>query len=234
MTVSIKYEDEYTVPYPYGADIAVYLNTFAEKLYIREYHGNFIPENEWNGIDFAWGVPTDILSEGYNELMNDIKRYATRIVESDDKYERLELVNEVQDIIDNFDFEPYEVMTLSPGDDLLTDYYPYTEVSPAGLRDIVSEGMINTDGNEPIYFPDSPSEYEESLMYSIAYHVESIVRNGTEQVSKFLQKIRNVYTKDGYASEFEKTLLPFLEEQYLIRNVNGKWYLNRTDEVLNL
>ena len=234
MTVSIKYEDEYTVPYPYGTNIGVYLDTSAEKLYIREYFGNTIPADEWNGIDFAWGVPTDILSEGYNELMNDIKRYATRIVESDDKYERLELVDEVQDIIDNFDFEPYEVMTLSPGDDNLTYYYPYTEVSPAGLRDIVSEGMINTDGNEPIYFPDSPYDYEESLMYSIASHVESIARNGAEQVSKFLQKIRNVYTKDGYAPEFEKTLLPFLEEQYLIRNINGKWYLNRTDEALNL
>ena len=94
--------------------------------------------------------------------------------------------------------------------------------------------MINTDGDYAIYFPDSPDEYEEVLMYSIASHVESIARNGTEQVSKFLQKIRNVYKKDGYAFEFEKTLLPFLEEQYLIRNVNGKWYLNRTDEVLNL
>lgn len=234
MTVSIKYEDDYSVPYPYGTVIGVYLDTLAKKLYIREYFGNVIPEDEWNGIDFAWGVPTDILGDGYNALMNEIKRYATRIVDSDDKYERLELVDEVQDIIDNFDFEPYEVMTLSTSDDIVTYYYPYTEISPTGLRDIVSEGMINIDGDFAIYFPDSPDDYEEVLMYSIASHVESIARNGTEQVSKFLQKIRNVYKKDGYASEFEKTLLPFLEEQYLIQNVNGKWYLNRTDEVLNL
>ena len=234
MTVSIKYEEEWTVPYPYGTNIRMYLNTFAEKLYIREYLGNSMSANEWNGTDFAWGVPTDILGEGYNALMDDIKRYATRIVESDDKYERLELVGKVQTIIDDFDFEPYEVMTLSTDDDNVTYYYPYTEISPAGLRDIVSEGMINTDGDYAIYFPDSPDEYEEVLMYSIASHVESIVRNGTEQVSKFLQKIRNVYKKDGYASEFEKTLLPFLEEQYIIRNANGKWYLNRTDGVLDI
>ena len=234
MTVSIKYEEEWSVPYPYGTNIRMYLNTFAEKLYIREYLGNSMSANEWNGTDFAWGVPRDILGEGYNALMDDIKRYATRIVESDDKYERLELVDKVQTIIDDFDFEPYEVMTLSTDDDNVTYYYPYTEISPAGLRDIVSEGMINTDGDYAIYFPDSPDEYEEVLMYSIASHVESIVRNGTEQVSKFLQKIRNVYKKDGYASEFEKTLLPFLEEQYIIRNANGKWYLNRTDGVLDI
>ena len=234
MTVSIKYEDEWSVPYPYGTNIRMYLNTFAEKLYIREYLGNSMSANEWNGTDFAWGVPRDILGEGYNALMDDIKRYATRIVESDDKYERLELVDKVQDIIDNFDFEPYEVLTLRSNDDNLTYYYPYTEISPAGLRDIVSEGMINTDGDFVIYFPDSPDEYEESLMYSIASYIESIDHNGAEYVSKFLQKIRDVYKKDGYASEFEKTFLPFLEEQYLIRHVNGKWYLNRTDEILNL
>lgn len=233
MTVSIKYEDEYTVPYPYGADIAVYLNTFAEKLYIREYHGNSMSANEWNGTDFAWGVPRDILGEGYNALMDDIKRYATRIVESDNKHERLELVDKVQTIIDNFDFEPYEVMTLSSNDDNLTYYYPYTEISPAGLRDIVSEGMINTDGDFVIYFPDSPDEYEESLMYSIASYIESIDHNGAEYVSKFLQKIRDVYKKDGYASEFEKTFLPFLEKQYVIQNVNGK-YLDYMDEVLDI
>ena len=233
MTVSIKYEEEWSVPYPYGTNIGVYLDTSSEKLYIREYFGNTIPADEWNGIDFAWGVPRDILGEGYNDLMDDIKRYATLIVESDDKYERLELVDKVQTIIDNFDFEPYEVLTLSSDDDNLTYYYPYTEFSPAGLRDIVSEGMINTDGNEPIYFPDSPDEYEESLMYSIASYIESIEHNGVEYVSKFLQKIRNVYKKDGYASEFEKTLLPFLEEQYIIQNVNGK-YLNDMDEVLDI
>ena len=234
MTVSIKYEEEWSVPYPYGTNIAVYLNTFAEKLYIREYHGNSISANEWNGTDFAWGVPIDILGEGYNALMDDIKRYATRIVESDNKHERLELVDKVQTIIDNFDFEPYEVMTLSSNDANLTYYYPYTDVSPTFLRDIVSEGMINTDGDEIIYFPDSPDEYEEAMMYSIASHIESIAHHGAEYVSKFLQKIRNMYKADGYSSEFEKTFLPFLEEQYLIRHVNGKWYLNRTDEVLNL
>ena len=233
MTVSIKYEEEWTVPYPYGTNIRMYLNTFAEKLYIREYLGNSMSANEWNGTDFAWGVPRDILGEGYNALMDDIKRYATRIVESDDKYERLELVDKVQTIIDNFDFEPYEVVTLTSNDDNLAYYYPYTEISPAGLRNIVSEGMINTDGDEPIYFPDSPDEYEEAMMYSIASYIESIDHNGAEYVSKFLQKIRNVYKKDGCASEFEKTFLPFLEKQYIIQNVNGK-YLDYMDEVLDI
>ena len=233
MTVSIKYEDEWSVPYPYGTNIRVYLDTSAEKLYIREYFGNAVPADEWNGIDFAWGVPRDILGEGYNALMDDIKRYATRIVESNDKYERLELLDKVQDIINNFDFEPYEVLTLRSNDDNLTYYYPYTEISPAGLRDIVSEGTINTDGDFAIYFPDSPDEYEESLMYSIASYIESIDHNGAEYVSKFLQKIRNVYKKDGYASEFEKTFLPFLEKQYIIQNVNGK-YLDYMDEVLDI
>ena len=233
MTVSIKYEEEWSVPYPYGTNIGVYLDTSSEKLYIREYFGNTIPADEWNGIDFAWGVPRDILGEGYNDLMDDIKRYATLIVESDDKYERLELVDKVQTIIDNFDFEPYEVLTLRSNDDNLTYYYPYTEISPTGLRNIVSEGMINTDGDFVIYFPDSPDEYEESLMYSIASYIESIDHNGAEYVSKFLQKIRNVYKKDGYASEFEKTFLPFLEKQYIIQNVNGK-YLDYMDEVLDI
>ena len=233
MTVSIKYEEEWSVPYPYGTNIGVYLDTSSEKLYIRKYFGNTIPADEWNGIDFAWGVPRDILGEGYNDLMDDIKRYATLIVESDDKYERLELVDKVQTIIDNFDFEPYEVLTLRSNDDNLTYYYPYTEISPTGLRNIVSEGMINTDGDFVIYFPDSPDEYEESLMYSIASYIESIDHNGAEYVSKFLQKIRNVYKKDGYASEFEKTFLPFLEKQYIIQNVNGK-YLDYMDEVLDI
>lgn len=234
MTISIKYEDEWSVPYTYGTHIAIYLDTLAETLGIREYNGNFVPEDEWNGISFAWGVPTDIVGNGYNDLMDDIKRYATQIVDSDDKYERLALVDKVQTIIDEFDFEPYAVLTLSSDDDNLTYYYPYTEISPSFLRDIVSEGMINTDGNETIYFPDNPAEYEEAMMYAIASHIERIERNGVEQVSKFLQKIRDVYKTDGYASEFEKTLLPFLEEQYIIQNVNGKWYLNYMNEILDI
>ena len=51
-----------------------------------------------------------------------------------------------------------------------------------------------------------------------------------EEICDYLSRIYSVYEKDGFASDFEDVLLPFLEEEGYIEYIDGDWYLADTED----
>ena len=104
-------------------------------------------------------------------------------------------------------------------------YIP-SEVSPSKLREIVSVGE-DPEMGYAIYFQDDVEDYENTSMRMIGYDIEDM---DGEQASRYLSMIYSTYKDDGFASDFEEILLPFLEEEGYIEYVNGDYYLADTED----
>ena len=230
--MEVIYEEKYA-PYINYSDAYVYLDTSHEELSIVPYY----TANVQNGIDFVWHVPTDLDTNGYNDLLDEIKPLADELLKHHVIYNRHGSLDEDGEDI-RFDIEQFidewvdenenRRMTTIRADVHDIDFYGYRpdEVSPSKLREIVSVGE-DPDMGYALYFKDDAEDYEIASMAMIGDEIEDM---DGEQASKYLSMIYSTYKDDGFASDFEDVLLPFLEDEGYIEYVDGDYYLTNTED----
>lgn len=230
--MKVIYEEDYA-PFINYNDAYVYLDTSHEELSIVPYY----TANVQNGIDFVWHVPTDLTTDGYNILLDEIKPLADELLEHHVIYNRHGSLDEdgedirfdIEQLIDEWvDENENKRMTTIRADAHDIDFYGYRpdEVSPSKLREIASDGYDPV-MDYALYFKDDAGEYEIASMAMIGDKIEDM---DGEQASKYLSMIYSTYKDDGFASDFEEILLPFLEEEGYIEYVDGDYYLADTED----
>lgn len=230
------YHVEAYAPFINDSEAYVYLNTQNETLGI-----NIYTINAHNLIDIAWPVPTDLDTLGYNTLLDEIKPLASKLLEHhtveytmNGKRGRLdedgvdiaeEIADFIADWLEENDNRRMTTIRAFAEDIEMYGYIP-SEVSPSKLREIVSDGE-DPEMGYAIYFQDDVEDYENTSMRMIGYDIEDM---DGEQASRYLSMIYSTYKDDGFASDFEDILLPFLEDEGYIEYVDGDYYLTNTED----
>ena len=223
--MKVIYEKEYAPLINYD-EAYVYLDTNAEKLSIYAYY-TFDAQNR---IDFAWYVPPNLTKYAYNDLLDEVKPLATKLLEHHEIYdghgnlggEGMYIEDEIGQLIDErVTSEDRVVYTVESSTEDVREYYSPLDISPSRLKQIARE-KIDDDGDYALYFNDGAEDYEIASMTIIGYKIEYM---DVEEASEYLSQIYSVYKKDGFASDFEDVLLPFLEEEGYIEYIDGEYYL---------
>ena len=230
--MKVIYEEDYA-PFINYNDAYVYLDTKDEELRITTYY----TFNVRNGIDFVWYVPTDLDTDGYNILLDEIKPLAIKLLkhhtvddrgghlDEDGEYIRFDIERFIAEWLDENGNRRMSTIRADTSDLEEFGYIPL-EVSPSKLREIASDGE-DPEMDYALYFQDDVEDYEIASMAMIGDKIEDM---NAEQASKYLSMIYSVYKKDGFASDFEDILLPFLEEEEFIEFVDGDYYLADTED----
>lgn len=230
--MKVIYEEDYA-PFINNNDAYIYLDTSHEELSIVPYY----TANVQNGIDFVWHVPTDLDTLGYNTLLDEIKPLADELLEHHVIYNRHGSLDEdgedirfdIEQLIDEWvDENENRRMTTIRADAHDIEFYGYSplEVSPSKLREIVSDGE-DPEMGYALYFQDDVEDYEIASMAMIGDKIEDM---NAEQASRYLSMIYSTYKSDGFASDFEEILLPFLVEEEFIELIDGEYYLADTED----
>ena len=223
--MKVIYEEDYA-PYVDYDEAYIYLDAENEELSILTYY-TFDAQTR---RDFAWGVSTMLDNRAYNDLLDEVKPLATKLLKHhtiDDGHGYLDedgeaIEDEIEQLIDEWvASEDRKVYFVGADRENVDQYYPPLDVSPSKLREIARE-TIDPDGDYVLYFDNDADEYEIASMNLIGYTTEYM---DGEQASEYLSQIYSVYKKDGFASDFEDVLLPFLEEEGYIEFIDGEYYL---------
>ena len=229
--MKVIYEEDYA-PFINYTDAYVYLDTRKEELRITTYY----TFNVHDRIDFAWIIPTRFDRNAYNDLLDEIKPLAIELLKHhtidggrgylDEDGE--DIKDEIGRLIHEWMEDEERFVYFVEADRMDVDsYYSPWYVSPPELREI-ARGKTDPNGDFVLYFVDDYAEhYEIASMEVIGDSIEDMT---VEQASKYLSRIYSVYEKDGFASDFEDVLLPFLEEEGYIEYVDGDWYLADTED----
>ena len=230
--MKVFYEEDYA-PFVNYNDAYVYLDTQNEELSITTYYTSDVQMR----IDFVWYVPTDLDTDGYNILLDEIKPLAIKLLKHHTIDDRGGHLDEDGETI-RFDIERYiaewldengnrRMSTIRADTSDLEEFgYRPSDVSPSKLREIASVGE-DPDMGYALYFQDDVEDYENTSMTMIG---DDIIGMDGEQASRYLSMIYSTYKADGFASDFEEILLPFLEEEGYIEYVNGDYYLADTED----
>lgn len=230
--MKVIYEEDYA-PFINYNDAYVYLDTRNEKLRITTYY----TVNTHNRIDFAWSIPTRFDKNAYNDLLDEIKPLATKLLEHhtidvgrgylDEDGEDIE--DDIARLIHEWMGDEDRIVYVVGADrEDIEYYYSPWHVSPSKLREI-ARGKTDPDGDYILYFDNDAENYEIASMELIGEAFEYEDMN-VEQACEYLSHIYSVYEKDGFRSDFEDVLLPFLEEEGYIEFIDGDWYLADTDD----
>lgn len=238
--MKVTYETE-TVPFIGYNYAIVYLDTGNEELYVYGDDDGAISWEVSNNIDFSWDVDPELVGYAYNEMLDDIKPYAEKllkhhIVDWDEETGMLDdvgnnLYEEIESIIGRYSNEErdtwYHVWTVDPyrmDDDDEVMFNPLN-VSPSKLKEI-AENEVYDNGIGLMYMDGKPKEFEESSLYRISLEVDRF--NTFEDAMKYLRAIKTRYEKDGYGNDFYTILLPYLEKEGVLESENGEWYFYET------
>lgn len=228
--MKVVYEEDYA-PFINYNDVYVYLDTEDEKLKLTTYY----TFNVHDGIDFAWSVPNRFDKNAYNDLLDEIKPLAIELLKHhtlDDGRGYLDedgddIEDEIARVIHEW-MEDEDRIVYFVGADTTDVHYYYSpwDVSPSKLREI-ARGQTDSDGDYILYFDNDAEEYENASMTIIGNSIEDM---NVEQACEYLSHIYSVYEKDGFRSDFEDVLLPFLEEEGYIEFIDGEYYLADTED----
>lgn len=228
--MKVIYEEDYAPCVDYD-EAYIYLDAENEELSILTYY-TFDAQTR---RDFAWGVSTMLDNRAYNDLLDEVKPLATKLLKHhtiDDGHGYLDedgeaIEDEIEQLIDErVASEDRLVYFVGADREGVDHYYPPLDVSPSKLREIARE-TIDPDGDYVLYFDNDADEYEIASMNLIGYEIEYM---DVEEASEYLSQIYSVYKKDGFASDFEDVLLPFLEEEGYIEFIDGDYYLADTED----
>lgn len=228
--MKVIYEKDYA-PYINYDDAYVYLDTSHEELSIEPYY----TINAQNGVDFAWHVRPTFDKNAYNDLLDEIKPLADELLEHHVIYDRrgslddmgMYIEDAIEQLIDErMASEDRLVYTVESSIEDVHYYYSPWDISPSKLKQIARE-EFDHDGDYVLYFNNDAEEYELASMIIIGNSIENM---NARKASEYLSHIYSVYKKDGFASDFENVLLPFLEENGGIEFIDGDWYLAYTED----
>ena len=228
--MKVIYEEEYA-PFINYDDAYVYLDTRDEELSILTYYTG----RAYNRKDFAWHVPVYYDNRAYNDLLDEIKPLATKLLEhhtidvergqldEEGAYIEHEIEQLIHEWVASEDRRVYVVG--ADGEDVHYYYSPW-DISPSKLREIARE-KVDPDGDYVLYFDNDADEYEIASMILIGNAIEDM---NVEQACDYLSHIYSIYEKDGFRSDFEDVLLPFLEEERYLEFIDGDYYLADTED----
>ena len=232
MKVIYVYEEDYA-PYVDYDEAYIYLDTENEELSILTYY-TFDAQTR---RDFAWGISTLYDNRVYNDLLDKIKPLAIELLKHhtiDDGHGYLDedgedIEDEIVRLIHDYTYdEDRKVYFVGADREDVNHYYPPWDVSPSKLREIARE-KVDPDSGYVLYFDNDAENYEIASMELIGEEF-GYVDTDVEEICDYLSHIYSVYEKDGFASDFEDVLLPFLEEEGYIEFIDGDWYLADTED----
>ena len=229
----IYVEEEDYAPYVDYDEAYIYLDTENEELSILTYY-TFDAQTR---RDFAWGVSTILDNNAYNNLLDEVKPLATKLLKHhtiedghgylDEDGEAIE--DEIEQLIgERVTFTDRRVYFVGADREDVDHYYSPWDVSPSKLREIARE-TIDPDSGYVLYLDNDAENYEIASMNLIGEEF-GYVDTDVEEICDYLSRIYSVYEKDGFASDFEDVLLPFLEEEGYIEYIDGDWYLADTED----
>ena len=230
--MKVIYEEDYA-PYVDYDEAYIYLDTRDEDLSILTYY----TVDAYNRIGFAWEISTLFDKNAYNDLLDEIKPLANELLKHHTVYNGVGYLDEDgEDIRDDIAriihewamSEDRHVYFVGADREDVDHYYPPWEVSPSKLREIARE-KVDPDGDYVLYFDNDAENYEIASMKLIGEEF-GYVDTDVGEVCDYLSHIHSVYEKDGFASDFEDVLLPFLEEEGYIEFIDGEYYLADTED----
>ena len=229
----IYVEEEDYAPYVDYDEAYIYLDTENEELSILTYY-TFDAQTR---RDFAWGISTLYDNRVYNDLLDEVKPLATKLLKHhtiDDGHGYLDedgedIEDEIVRLIDDWTYdEDRKVYFVGADREDVNHYYPPWDVSPSKLREIARE-TIDPDSGYVLYLDNDAENYEIASMNLIGEEF-GYVDTDVEEICDYLSRIYSVYEKDGFASDFEEILLPFLVEEEFIELIDGEYYLADTED----
>lgn len=228
--MKVIYEEDYAPLINY-IDAYVYLDTGYERLLITTYYTSNVQKR----IDFVWSIPTRFNKNAYNDLLDEIKPLAVELLKHhtiDDGRGYLDedgedIKDEIGRLIHEWKEDEDGIVYIVGADrEDVHYYYSPWGISPSKLREI-ARGKVDHDGNYILYFDNDAENYEIASMELIG---EAIYNMNVEQACDYLSHIYSIYKEDGFASDFEDVLLPFLEEEGYIEFIDGEYYLTDTED----
>lgn len=215
---------------------SVYLDTQNEILSIVERNGNSVPLDVRDGIDLMWEVPTNLFGETYNEILDEVKPIAEKLLKHHTLVdENAHVVGELDEIGEDLSFdiyraiadysndEKYRIVTFYPdSNDIEGTFDPY-HFSPSKLAELVEGEIYNVNGYVIAYFDGTPKEFEEASM-ELVTQAFSMMRYDCKSFLDYLRDIKRRYEKDGYAEDFVDKLVDYLEDELIFEYVDGEWY----------
>lgn len=233
--MKVIYETQ-TLPCIHYHRASVYLDTKNETLSIA-FIGSSLPLNVRYGIDLMWNVPINLLGETYNEILDEIKPIAEKLLKHHtlvDENNRVvgeldevgvKLSIDIYRVIDDYsNDEKYRVMTFYPDPNEIEGVFDPYYISPSKLAKLVEGEIYNVNGYIIAYFDGTPKEFEEASMELVAQAFRIMKHYDCESFLDYLRVIKQRYKKDGYAEDFVDKLVDYLEDENIFEYVDGEWY----------